>query len=195
MNRRAFSLVELLIVIGIILTLTAVIWLAVGPAAKKRGYESQVRNDLRQLSIALASYRLDNDDRWAPRIDAIAAYVPGVATSPSFTKEVLPECGAGRAYYRYQRSRDHIDLEKTYVAEYPFDSGSDAVFKADFHCRRTGTLRRVLEPSDDGWVEVAQEEWYVLGSRVDGSVAWFDYFEMWEKEFAYKYDISKLYRD
>lgn len=57
-TRSAFTLVELLVVIGII-TLLAGIILAVLPAARQRSYEARCMSNLHQLGLAFAAYQQD----------------------------------------------------------------------------------------------------------------------------------------
>lgn len=55
---RAFTLIEMLMVIGIIALLVGII-LAVLPAARKRSYEARCMSNLRQLGYAFAMYKQD----------------------------------------------------------------------------------------------------------------------------------------
>lgn len=57
-THRAFTLVELLMVIAIIAVLTGII-LAALPAARKRSYEARCMSNLRQLGQAFAMYKQD----------------------------------------------------------------------------------------------------------------------------------------
>lgn len=60
--RRGITLVETMIVISIITILSVVLWLVLGPQAKRGGLETEIRGDLRQLSIALQLY--NGCERW-----------------------------------------------------------------------------------------------------------------------------------
>ena len=63
MKRRAFTLVELLIVIGIIAVLAG-LFLTTGKRAREQANAALCSNNLRQLALAFNSYTMDNDDRY-----------------------------------------------------------------------------------------------------------------------------------
>jgi prepilin-type N-terminal cleavage/methylation domain-containing protein len=63
MKRRAFTLVELLIVIGIIAVLAG-LFLTTGKRAREQANSVICSNNLRQLALAFNSYTMDNDDRY-----------------------------------------------------------------------------------------------------------------------------------
>ena len=63
MKRRAFTLVELLIVIGIIAVLAG-LFLTSGKRAREQANAAICANNLRQLALAFNSYTMDNDDRY-----------------------------------------------------------------------------------------------------------------------------------
>lgn len=67
MRRRAFTLVEVLVVLGIILVLAALLF-PVFAQAKKRAKMVTCESHLRQVAVALNLYRIDNDAKgfvWA----------------------------------------------------------------------------------------------------------------------------------
>ena len=63
MKRRAFTLVELLVVIGIIAVLAG-LFLTTGKRARDQASAALCANNLRQLALAFNSYTMDNDDRF-----------------------------------------------------------------------------------------------------------------------------------
>jgi prepilin-type N-terminal cleavage/methylation domain-containing protein/prepilin-type processing-associated H-X9-DG protein len=63
MKRSAFTLVELLIVIGII-ALLAGLFLSGGKKAREQANSAICGNNLRQLALAFNAYTMDNDDRF-----------------------------------------------------------------------------------------------------------------------------------
>lgn len=64
---RAFSLPEMLIVVGIIWLLAALL-LPVFSSARKRSYESQCVSHLRQIGMAISMYLQDYDDQYPPHL-------------------------------------------------------------------------------------------------------------------------------
>jgi prepilin-type N-terminal cleavage/methylation domain-containing protein/prepilin-type processing-associated H-X9-DG protein len=91
MKRRAFTLVELLIVIGIIAVLAG-LFLTSGRKAREQANAAICTNNLRQLALAFNAYTMDNDDRfphyagparnpadwvyWRPSNSDVVEYIP-----------------------------------------------------------------------------------------------------------------------
>lgn len=60
-RQRGITLIEIIIVITIILLLSAVAWMILGPKSKASAVESSARSDLKQCVAAIHIYMADND--------------------------------------------------------------------------------------------------------------------------------------
>ena len=66
-RRRGFSLIELLIVLGIVAVLLALLF-PVGRKARAMAHLASCQNNLRQIGVALRAYETDHDGRWPDKI-------------------------------------------------------------------------------------------------------------------------------
>src|SRR5512138_1741237 len=121
-KKRGVTLIEILIVVGIILTLTVVIWVVVGPAVKKKSYETLVRNDLHQIYVAINVYRNQYDDDLPLGLEDLKKELPTTPESPKFTDKFWPGCGGGQPSYYYTRPYDLLIEERKYTPKWPWDS-------------------------------------------------------------------------
>jgi prepilin-type N-terminal cleavage/methylation domain-containing protein/prepilin-type processing-associated H-X9-DG protein len=71
MTRRAFTLVELLVVVAIVAVLAALVFPAFA-RAKEKAKQTACSANLRQIGVAMAAYRADYDDRIPDRRDVKA---------------------------------------------------------------------------------------------------------------------------
>lgn len=79
-QRRAFTLVELLVVIGILAILTGVL-LAGVHVARRSAERAQCASNLHQLGLAMAMYQLNNDSQFpsAARVPSVTPELPSIA--------------------------------------------------------------------------------------------------------------------
>lgn len=69
-RRKGFTLVELLVVIAVIIMLAGFLLPALGKA-KEQGRRSGCMNNLKQIGLAVALYRLDYNDAFPPDLDVL----------------------------------------------------------------------------------------------------------------------------
>lgn len=186
MKRRGMSLVEVIMVAAIVMSLAAIAWLLIAPAAKRRGVQATLTSDLHQIAMSIRMYMADTDDAWPATLECVKAVYPSTPIKPPVAKDQFPECGGGRATYDYTRNYGYMQGERAYDAEFPFDVNRNAIVKADFFCWIPGTKEQVMVFGDGVKQWSIQPVRRSLGVRLDGSVGWFRPWEDWQEEFAAK---------
>lgn len=188
-HRKGITLPEVLIVVAIVLSLLVLLWFALGPTALGKGKEARIRSDLMQIHLGMQLYRSEYDGHLPPSHRALATVTGKDLKRPEWTKEVEADCGVGRAFYFYARSRTILEGEGTYDPVFRYDAAKHPYVKSNFHCRRTGGKVRVInfrDPKDRVGEARIVPEILVLGVREDGGQGWFWQTEQWELEYADK---------
>ncbi len=82
-KRRAFTLVELLVVIGILAVLTAILF-PVFAQTREKGRQTSCQSNLRQIGLAIRLYAQDADETMVPKYNCLAwsATYPDHCVSP-----------------------------------------------------------------------------------------------------------------
>ena len=97
-DRRAFTLVELLTVVGIVALLAGVLLAVIG-GAKRRAYEAQDVSQMRQVYLAVTLYESDHSE-----------------TSPATLLETLPYAKDERIYHAHGDTSKPRATDGTYTA-------------------------------------------------------------------------------
>jgi prepilin-type N-terminal cleavage/methylation domain-containing protein/prepilin-type processing-associated H-X9-DG protein len=121
---RAFTLVELLIVVGIIAVLIAVLLPALN-AARKQANQTKCLNNMREVGLCLQMYVGENKT-WLPPLSPNDAQAPGAAAAPS-AAEGTTDFGQQAVYAYYPNflgslvpyTRGNIAVFKCPTIEYP----------------------------------------------------------------------------
>lgn len=191
-TNRAYSLIEILTVVAIIICVSAVLWLAAGPKVKLGAVGSVVRSELRQLHNALNLYMIDYDGAYPTGMRALKAHIPATQRKTKAVVTPIPGCSKYLEYH-FTRNIDILRGETTYAARFPFDITRNPIFKQSFFCMIPGTQEDFQCTLTNGQVQVVKREVkHVLGIRMDGKVDWFDMSEQWEDEYANRARIRKL---
>jgi prepilin-type N-terminal cleavage/methylation domain-containing protein len=88
MGRRAFTLVELLVVVAILALLAGIAFPVFG-AARRRGAHAACAENLRQLGVALTLYANDHEG-WVPPATTVVGYFLGSGRAPDPEIEAMP---------------------------------------------------------------------------------------------------------
>lgn len=183
MKRRGITLVEVLVVIAIIGILAATLTVLLGPATRRKGLETRVRSDLRQLSSAINIYMGDHDGGYPQDIDKDFSPRLNMRVPELDTETPSPYGGwMGEARYYYVYPWPVQCSEKKYNYEIKFDPARHPILVADFLIQDRGpkVVRRVriagivsYRPMPDHWA---------LGVLLDGSVKWHPHLDEFRSE-------------
>lgn len=155
-------------VITIITVLAGIAFFLLRPS-KDKAIETQIRSDLRQIASAIHLYRLDHDDEFPLRKEALS--VPTRYENwPDSTRNDPHNRGTGEYMYLW-----NSEMRKLYYANLPrmrlrFDPERDILVTAPFW---------QYDTTNSGPPAFRSR---ILGARLDGSVSWTTYYEPWENE-------------
>ncbi|MBI4846055.1 MAG: DUF1559 domain-containing protein [Candidatus Omnitrophica bacterium] len=69
-NKKGFTLIEILVVIAVIVILAGFLLPSLGKA-REQGRRTSCLNNLKQIGLAIAIYRLDNNEAFPPDLDVL----------------------------------------------------------------------------------------------------------------------------
>jgi prepilin-type N-terminal cleavage/methylation domain-containing protein len=142
-NLKGFTLIEVLIVIGLIAILAAVTVIALNPTknfqdarnAERRGEIAQIMNALNQYSIETV-----NSSSFTTLLTSVT--VCGVADT-----NIITTPGAGLAVYTY--------IVPSQIAEIPADPSSGSATDTGYDICKTGTRLTIKAPSAEAGVTIS----------------------------------------
>ncbi len=104
LNKRGFTLIELMVVVAIIGMLSSVVLSSLN-TARGKGRDAQRISDIKQLKTALQLYYEDNGQTYPTALSGLAPkYIGKIPTDPSSQTISAFTCGAGNYCYAYYPS-------------------------------------------------------------------------------------------
>lgn len=133
--QKAFTLIELLMVMGVLGVLAGIIVINIGPASQKKARDTIRRNDLKQYQTALELYANKNDGLYPVRTTAVKPAtlcgagrpLSNLSNCPNDPKDMASDC---KTICRYQYRTDNQGTTYTLWAalERPSPTSSGAAF-------------------------------------------------------------------
>lgn len=194
--RRGITLVQTLVVITIIVVVTAILGLTIGPRAKVKAKEVRVKSDLRQFASAINLYRSDFDDRLPVSRDNLYAWgkgnLPKWELDESFVQPTdMP--WAGYVNYFFTMPWEFQQIASKVPLKHPFSESNSSIVKAKFWRRSAGNQIIPFEVTlwpDGQIIDAGRDPVKVLGARLDGSVGWFWLLEDFQMETMNYYHLN-----
>ncbi len=128
-NQTGFTLVELLVVIGIIVILFSVILVAIDPARRlSQARDAVRRQDVRDMLESIQEYLVDNDGAQPTSIDTDADSYEQIGTANS-------GCDSGCTAQTTESACADLesDLVDTYLSEIPVDPSTGTAAETDYY--------------------------------------------------------------
>lgn len=134
-KKRGFTLVELLIIIGIISILFAVILVAVDPARRfSEARDAVRRQDVRNILEAAVEYMADNRGNYPTNLDSLTSSVQVLGTCANGAG--IGGC-AGISLITDACGDLSGSLVETYLASIPFDPSTGSAGKTRYYINKT----------------------------------------------------------
>ena len=172
-------MVEVLAVIGILLTVAAIVWLLVMPGIRLRSFEGVVRADLRQIVVAINLYLQDNDDAYPPGLAYLPKDVPRKFSGTRMKSNHDWWMGSGP--YTYNRGRGWAAGVENMDAIVQWNPNEWSLVDAPF---LVGATKKVLRswPQTDGSIGPPSRgvASIVLGAWQDGRIRWKEFPDLWQ---------------
>jgi type IV pilus assembly protein PilA len=128
-KEKGFTLVELLVVIGIIVILFSVILVAIDPARRlSQARDAVRRQDVRDILESIQEYMVDNDGAQPPSIDTSASTFEQIGTAAT-------GCDSGCTAQATESACADLegDLVDTYLSDIPFDPATGTAGETDYY--------------------------------------------------------------
>jgi type II secretory pathway pseudopilin PulG len=187
---RAITLVEILVVIAIILIVSAIAWMALGPAAKVKSMEARVTSDLKQISTAFNIYMGEYDDNPPLGFQSIPhapSKLAGWKTGKSINKANKPSAAQCTDDYTLTYNYPMMLIEQKHPVKYRFEADEYGIAFAPqivWPDAETIELDQLMEDDDGSRVRMSYKQSVpkYLTAFLDGHVTWSIEPNQWSNE-------------